>query len=165
MYSHVCMWRDFNGWWHGRHFEQNDSDGNPNLLGANRNDDGRWLNAFWDNPDNTWNRDNGFAFAVSQLPSFLPRHFVFLGGGVLFIPSNVEGFNELVMPTAKITPDHVHFFRKSDILFILKRLCFPENLQENLDGVYFSHREAHIRQFFRLDQKGRGGNRFYALNK
>ena len=47
------------------------SDGNPNLLNANRNDDGRWLNTYWDNPDNRWNRDNGFAFAVSQLSSFL----------------------------------------------------------------------------------------------
>src|SRR3989344_2787244 len=47
------------------------SDGDPNLLNANRNDDGRWLNAYYDNPDNRWNRDNGFAFAVSQLSSFL----------------------------------------------------------------------------------------------
>jgi len=47
------------------------SDGNPNLLGANRNDDGQWLNGYWDNPDNRWNRENGFAFVVSQLSSFL----------------------------------------------------------------------------------------------
>ena len=48
------------------------SDGDPNLLGANRNDDGRWLNAYYDNPDNRWNRDNGFAF-VSQVFLFLSR--------------------------------------------------------------------------------------------
>jgi len=48
-----------------------DSDGNPNLLGANRNDDGSWLNTYWDNPDNKWNRKNGFAFVVSQLTLFL----------------------------------------------------------------------------------------------
>lgn len=47
------------------------SDGDPNLLSANRNDDGHWLNAYYDKPDNRWNRDNGFAFAVSQLSSFL----------------------------------------------------------------------------------------------
>ena len=45
------------------------SNGNPNLLGTNRNDDGSWLNAYYDRPDNGWNRDNGFAF-VSQLSSF-----------------------------------------------------------------------------------------------
>lgn len=56
-----------------------DSDGNPNLLNANRNDDGRWLNAYNDRPDNRWNRDNGFAFAVSQISSFLSRF-----GRVLF---------------------------------------------------------------------------------
>jgi len=49
-----------------------DSDGNPNLLNANRNDGGSWLNTYWDNPDNKWNRKNGFAFVVSQLTSF-PR--------------------------------------------------------------------------------------------
>jgi hypothetical protein len=47
------------------------SDGNPNLLSANRNDDGRWLNAYYDNPDNRWNRENGFAFVVSLFFSFL----------------------------------------------------------------------------------------------
>ena len=45
------------------------SDGDPNLLGANRNDDGRWLNAYYDNPDNRWSRGDGFAFAVSQVSS------------------------------------------------------------------------------------------------
>lgn len=48
------------------------SDGDPNLLNANRNDDGRWLNAYYDNPDNRWNRENGFAFVASQLFSFSP---------------------------------------------------------------------------------------------
>ena len=31
------------------------SDGNPNVLSSNRNDDGQWLNAYWDYPDNEWN--------------------------------------------------------------------------------------------------------------
>ena len=56
------------------------SDGNPNLLSANRNDDGPRLNTYYDNPDNRWNRDNGFAFLVSQLFSFLS----YFGGRVLF---------------------------------------------------------------------------------
>ena len=50
------------------------SDGNPNLLSANRNDDGRWLNAYYDKPDNRWNREDGFAFVVPQLSSFLTPH-------------------------------------------------------------------------------------------
>ena len=47
------------------------SDGDPNLLNVNRNDNGRWLNTYYDKPDNRWNRNNGFAFVVSQLSSFL----------------------------------------------------------------------------------------------
>lgn len=45
-----------------------DSDGNQNLLGASRNGDGRWLNAYCGSPDDYWNRDYGFAF-VSQVSS------------------------------------------------------------------------------------------------
>ena len=47
------------------------SDGDLKLLNANRNDDGSWLNTNYDNPDNRWNRENGFAFVVSQLSLFL----------------------------------------------------------------------------------------------
>jgi hypothetical protein len=43
------------------------SDGDSNLLNANRNDDGSWLNTYYDRPDNRWDRESGFAFAVSQL--------------------------------------------------------------------------------------------------
>lgn len=42
-----------------------DSDGNPNVLSANRNDDGQWVNANWDKPDNQWNDNGAFAFLVS----------------------------------------------------------------------------------------------------
>jgi hypothetical protein len=51
-------------------------DGDPNLLNANRNDDGRWLNTTYDRPDNKWNHDSGFAFVVSKLSSFLSRRLV-----------------------------------------------------------------------------------------
>lgn len=60
------------------------SDGNPNLLGTNRNDDGSWLNTYYDNPDNRWNRNNGFVFVVPQLSSFLSRPPAGEFGGVLF---------------------------------------------------------------------------------
>jgi hypothetical protein len=59
------------------------SDGNPNLLSANRNDDGRRLDTYYDNPDNRWNVDNGFAFVLSQISSFLSC----FGGRVLFFLS------------------------------------------------------------------------------
>ena len=45
----------------------NDSDGDPSLLGADRYDDGCWLNAYNGSPDFRWNSDDGFAFAVSQV--------------------------------------------------------------------------------------------------
>jgi hypothetical protein len=46
-----------------------DSDGDPNLLNSNRDDDGQWLYAYYDEPDGRFNRENGFAFAVSQVSS------------------------------------------------------------------------------------------------
>jgi hypothetical protein len=44
-----------------------DSDGDPGLLGAGRGGGGRWLNADCDRPAGRWDRDDGFAFAVSQV--------------------------------------------------------------------------------------------------
>ncbi len=44
----------------------NDSDGDPLLLGAYRDNDGRRLNAYFVSPGHGWDRGNGFAFAVSQ---------------------------------------------------------------------------------------------------
>jgi len=44
-----------------------DSDGDPALLSANRNDDGSWLDTGYGNPDDEWDRGNGFAFVVSQV--------------------------------------------------------------------------------------------------
>ena len=46
------------------------SDGDLNLLNANRNDDSSWLNTYYDKPGNRWNRESGFAFAVPQLSFF-----------------------------------------------------------------------------------------------
>ncbi len=44
-----------------------DSDGNPSLLGAYRDDIGHWLVAYYDSPDYRRDRDGGFAFAVPQV--------------------------------------------------------------------------------------------------
>lgn len=44
-----------------------DSDGDPYLLDADRDDDGRWLSTCYDGPGSRWDRESGFAFAVSQV--------------------------------------------------------------------------------------------------
>jgi hypothetical protein len=44
-----------------------DSDGGPGLLGADRYGDGSWLSAYCGEPDGGWDREVGFAFAVSQV--------------------------------------------------------------------------------------------------
>lgn len=44
-----------------------DSGGDPSLLGADRDGDGRWLRATYDGPGDRWNPGGGFAFAVSQV--------------------------------------------------------------------------------------------------
>ena len=46
-----------------------DSVGDPRLLRANRIGGGRWLSAYNDRPGRRWDRDAGFAFAVSQVCS------------------------------------------------------------------------------------------------
>ena len=74
------------------------SDGDPNLLNANRNDNGQWLNTAYDRPDNEWNRDNGFAFVVSQLSSFLSLSFV---GRVFLYKASV--------PASQVSADFVQF--------------------------------------------------------
>ncbi len=44
-----------------------DSGGDPFLLYAYRDGDGRWLGACYDRPGNGWVRGHGFAFVVSQV--------------------------------------------------------------------------------------------------
>jgi len=39
-----------------------DSDGNPNVFNVEHDDNDRWLNTNWDNPDNHWNGNNRFVF-------------------------------------------------------------------------------------------------------
>ena len=45
----------------------NDSGGNPNLLSARRDDDGRRLGAYYDGPGDRWHVGGGFAFVVPQV--------------------------------------------------------------------------------------------------
>ena len=52
------------------------SDGNPNLLGLNTNDFNNQLNAYNGNETNKWNVNNGFAFLLPKISSFLPRYFM-----------------------------------------------------------------------------------------
>ncbi len=57
-------------WWLvAMHEPIKDSDGRPLLLGARRDDDGCWLNAYSGDPDGRWDHSGGFAFAVSQVPA------------------------------------------------------------------------------------------------
>ena len=76
------------------------SDGDPNLLSANRND-GSWLNTYNGNSDNEWNRDNGFAFLRPQLSSF-PRQ----SGGVLF----TKLLGKLPIPTTELSTHFIKLF-------------------------------------------------------
>ena len=85
------------------------SGSDPNLLGTNRNDDGRWLNAYYDNLNNRWNRENGFAFAVSQISSFLS---LLNDGRVLFC--------DLSVPSAEHFTDLIYFDRYYNIFFIIR---------------------------------------------
>ena len=54
--------RVFEGWWHGWHFAQYDSDGDPNVFNVNRDDDELWLNTNDGRPDNEWNPGDRFVF-------------------------------------------------------------------------------------------------------
>ena len=84
--------RRFEGRWRRRRFAHFEVDGNPRFLNANRNDDGRWLDTNWANPDDNWNDNGAFAWSFSQLSSFLSC----FGGRVLFY--------ELTVPAAEHLP-------------------------------------------------------------
>lgn len=45
------------------------SDGDPNVLYSNRNDDKSWVNANYDRPDNNWNDNGAFAFLATHFIS------------------------------------------------------------------------------------------------
>ena len=40
-----------------------DSNGDLNVFNVDRDDDERWLNTNWSNPENVWNPENEFVFA------------------------------------------------------------------------------------------------------
>ena len=60
-------------WIVAMHEPINDSGGDPRLLYAHRDGRGPLLNACHGRPGNKWHRDNGFAFAVSQVRRDPPR--------------------------------------------------------------------------------------------
>jgi len=64
---------------------------------VNRND--RWLNANYDNPGNRWNRDNGFAFVVSQL-SLFPR--TLRGFSLKAVFATCQAFCRLLLNVQKV---------------------------------------------------------------
>ena len=43
-----------------------DSDGRPGVLFVNRDHDGRWLSAYWANPNDPWSRYGGWVFLAPQ---------------------------------------------------------------------------------------------------
>jgi hypothetical protein len=49
-----------------------DSNGNLNVFNVEHDDDGRWLNANYGNPDNVWNPDNEFVFVSRNFFIILP---------------------------------------------------------------------------------------------
>lgn len=89
--------------WQGRHFIHTDSNGNPNLLELNRNDSGEWLNAWNDNPDKQWNRENVFVFLAPKVSLFLSRSANRRFGRVLFL--------KLTIPAAKHFTNRIYFNR------------------------------------------------------
>ena len=129
------------------------SDGDPNVLNANRNDDGRWLNTNWDKPGNQWNDDGVFAFPVPQLSSFLAPSI----GGVEFC--------KLPMPSAEHPADLVHLLGKRDVLLRLKRFRFPKDHQKYFQRLPLSRRHAHVRCFLLPRKKRGGGDRFHRLDE
>ena len=42
-----------------------DSDGNPNVLGINRDDGDSWVRAYYDDPGNQWYGEGAFPFLAS----------------------------------------------------------------------------------------------------
>ena len=73
--------------------------GSLRFLNANRNDNGRWLNTNYANPDNKWNDNGAFFWSLPQLFSFLSRLFVWR---VLFY--------DLSMPTTELFTGYRQWF-------------------------------------------------------
>ena len=113
------------------------SDGDLNLLGANRNDDGQWRNAYNDRPDNRWNRYDGFAFAASQLSSSHAR--AVRRGRVLFC--------QLSIPAAEHLANLFKREGERGILFRIKQFSFPENHQQHFYRIELTNSEPHPRLF------------------
>ena len=71
------------------------SDGHPNVLKAHRND-GSYVNANYDNPENQWNDNGAFAFPathfISKSQHVLAFSFVFLIVVLQVVHTNPQAF-------------------------------------------------------------------------
>jgi hypothetical protein len=94
------------------------SDGDPNVLNANRNDDGQWLNANWDHPDNHWNDNGAFAFLV---PYKMPIFFV-----VSYRGCEGEDAEQVLRRIAKRLPLRLERLSARAKL----RLPYPDNMRD-----------------------------------
>ena len=88
------------------------SDGDPNVLNANRNDDGQWLNANWDHPDNQWNDNGAFAFLVPATHSHFSPRF----GGVEFFTSCPFHPPSILPTSSNISESAIYFLVSSDFV-------------------------------------------------
>lgn len=79
---------------------ETDSNGNPNVFNAYRNDDKPYLNANYANPENQWNLENELVLVRRKPFRFSPGRLV-RTGGVLFY--------ELSTPAAEHFADFIDF--------------------------------------------------------
>ena len=88
-----------------------DSDGNPNIFDVEHDDNGRWLNDNYGDPDNFWNGNNRFVFvrrkSLHFSPSF-PGEFRF--ESCPFQPPSIR-------PTSSIRSDSAMYFCHRSISF------------------------------------------------
>ena len=91
-----------------------DSDGNPNIFDVEHDDNGRWLNDNYGNPDNVWNGNNRFVFVRRKSLHFspgFPGEFRF--ESCPFQPPSIR-------PTSSIRSDSAMYFLSS-IDFVSQR--------------------------------------------
>ena len=94
-----------------------DSDGNLKLFNVNHDDNGRWLNSNYGNPENVWNGDNQFVFCYSL-------HSPPQCGGVSF-------YSCLINPP-KIFPTSFNLFERIIYFLLSKALISQEICKKNL---------------------------------
>ena len=130
----------------GAHTFRRDSNGYPNVLELNQNDDADWLNAWNAYDDDRWNRENVFVFLAPQLSLFPASR------GVLLV--------KLSRPSAKHPPYFIVFFRECDVFFCVYCFYFPKDLQEKFHHIDFYCRSLHIGQLLIFSEIACGESKF-----